>query len=51
MFPEIHQAGKRGIFRENGNWEDQEGYERFRLARERVPELFRKSGKNGFADP
>ena len=52
MFPEIRQAVKE--FRENGNWDVIEktrkaGYERFRLKRERVLELFRKSGKDAFA--
>ena len=52
MYPEIRQAVKE--FRASGDWGVIEstrkaGCERFRLERERVLELFRKSGKNGFA--
>ena len=53
MFPEMRQAVK--DFRASGNWDVIEmtrkaGYERFRVERERVLKLFRKSGKKAFPE-
>jgi hypothetical protein len=53
MFPEIREAVRE--FRRHEDWELIEktrkaGYERFRLERDRVLELFRESGKEGFAE-
>ncbi len=53
MFPEIREAARH--FRTSGDWNAIEqvrkaGYERFRVERERVRELFRECGKDRFAE-